>query len=96
MSFRHRLLGTLVACSPVALVAQEPAPVPAAVPALVPAAADSTFEIRLRDGSVFFGRIVERSETRVVVVTASGARIELSPMQIERIRASGAQRADGR
>lgn len=96
MSFRHRLLVTLVACSPVALMAQEPASVPAAVPALVPAAADSTFEIRLRDGSVFIGRIVERNETRVVVVTSSGTRIELSPTQIERIRASGVQRADGR
>jgi hypothetical protein len=47
--------------------------------------ADSLREIRLTDGSRIYGRIVEETAERVVVVTPAGARIELARGQIESI-----------
>ncbi len=59
-------------------------------------AADSTVEVRLRDGSVLYGRIVERTDARVVLVTSSGLRVELSPTQIAQIRPVTTRGTDGR
>jgi hypothetical protein len=62
----------------------------------VPVAADSTVEVRLRDGSVLYGRIVERSESKVVLVTSGGTRIELDMIQVASIRSVTTRGPDGR
>lgn len=64
---------------PAALRAQGAPPAPTAP-------ADSLREVRLRDGSILYGRIVEESGDRLVLVTTSGVRVELSRAQVERIR----------
>ncbi len=68
------------------LGAQEP--VPAAVQA------DSTVEVRLRDGSVLFGRVESQTEMQLVLITRSGARVEIPRSEILSLRAV-AMRADG-
>lgn len=60
-----------------------------------PTVADSTVEVRLRDGSVLYGRVVERSESRLVLVTAGGARIELEMIQVASLRAVRARGRGG-
>lgn len=67
-----------------------------AAPVAAPSVADSTVEVRLRDGSVVYGRIVERSESRVVLVTSSGARLEFEMIQVASIRPVTARGSDGR
>ncbi len=60
------------------------------------AAAEPTYQVRLRDGSVLYGRIVERTDSTLVVVTGSGARIALQTIQVARVtlvRADAAGRA---
>lgn len=60
-----------------------------------PAPADSLREVRLRDGSILYGRVVEESTDRLVLVTTAGVRVELQRTQVERIRAvSGRQVGD--
>jgi len=61
-----------------------------------PVAADSTMEVRLRDGSVLYGRIVERSESKVVIVTSGGVRLELDLIQVASIRNVSNRGRDGR
>lgn len=61
-----------------------------------PVAADSTVEVRLRDGSVLYGRIVERSESRLVLVTSGGVRLELDMIQVASIRNVTTRGPDGR
>lgn len=86
--FLRFLMAVLVlTLAPVALRAQSATPI---------ASTDSTFEVRLRDGSVLYGRVVERTDTRIVVITGSGARIELTPVQVESIRPVTARGPDGR
>lgn len=60
-----------------------------------PAVSDSTFEVRLRDGSVLYGRIVERSDARLVLVTGGGTRIELDTIQIASVRSVRARGRSG-
>ena len=55
--------------------------------AQVPAAArlvvsDTIYEVRLQDGSVFYGRVVSAEAQRVVLVSDSGVRVELDRAQI--------------
>lgn len=56
--------------------AQEPAPA---------VAADSLVEVRLTDGSVLIGRIVQESAERLVVVTQGGTRVELDRSQVRSV-----------
>lgn len=56
--------------------AQEPAPA---------VAADSLVAVRLNDGSVLIGRIVEESADRLVVVTQGGTRVELERAQVRSV-----------
>jgi hypothetical protein len=84
------LLLTLVAATHT-LAAQS-----AAGPAVATSAPDSTVEVRLRDGSVLYGRIAERSESRVVLVTSSGVRLELEMLQVLSIRTVRTRGSDGR
>ena len=84
---RSLLVVLVLSLAPAALHAQSTEPL---------AATDSTFEVRLRDGSVLYGRIIERSDARIVVITSSGARIELTPIQVESIRPVTARGRDGR
>lgn len=68
------------------LAAQEPVP--------APAPADSVMEVRLRDGSVLIGRVESQTETQVVLMTRSGARVEIPRAEIISMR-SVAVRANG-
>ncbi len=47
---------------------------------------DTIYEIILTDGSTLFGRVVEQDAERLVVVTASGMRVEVRRAQVERMR----------
>lgn len=59
-------------------------PVGAQAQGTVPATpvADSVTEVRLRDGSVVFGRVIEETESRLVVQTTAGARVEIPKSEI--------------
>jgi hypothetical protein len=57
-------------------------------------APDTVTEIRLRDGTVLIGHVVSETETTVVVLTRSGARVEVPVGQITSRRQTVA-RADG-
>lgn len=72
------VVALLLLAAPVAIRAQEPRP-PAA-------AADSVTELRLRDGSVLYGQVVEESAERVVFVTTSGSRLEIARGEVTSIR----------
>lgn len=50
------------------------------------AAADSATEIRLKDGSVLIGRVESESPTEVVLMTRSGARLEIPRAEIVSMR----------
>jgi hypothetical protein len=60
-----------------------------------PAVADGTIEVRLRDASVLYGRIVEEDDTRIVLLTNSGSRVEIQRAQIVSQRAVVGRSADG-
>jgi hypothetical protein len=51
----------------------------------VAAAADSLYTVRLTDGSVIYGRIVEQSDQAVTVETQAGVQVRLERGQIDRI-----------
>jgi hypothetical protein len=76
------LLGVLLAAASGSLTA---APAEAQTP---PAAAttDTIYEVRLRDGSVLYGRIIEQSADRIVLRTAADLRVEVPRAQIEQLR----------
>lgn len=50
------------------------------------AVADTATEIRLKDGSVLIGRVQSQSETEVVLITRSGARVEIPRAEIVSMR----------
>jgi hypothetical protein len=85
----------LAICFTIALLAGSAAPLRAQAPdPAVTAPADSLTEVRLRDGSVLIGRVESQSETQVVLMTRSGARVEIPRGEILSLR-SVALRADG-
>lgn len=51
------------------------------------AAADSAVEVRLKDGSVLIGRVESQTDAQVVLVTRSGARVEIPRAEITSMRA---------
>jgi hypothetical protein len=51
----------------------------------VAVASDTLYTVRLTDGSVIHGRIVEESDERVTVETQAGVRVQLERGQIDRI-----------
>ena len=73
------------------LGAQEPTAASAAAAKPVPR--DTVVEVRLRDGSVLYGRVVEESPERIVLVTVAGVRLELPRAQVggvnDRLKPSG-------
>lgn len=70
-------LGMLLVTPTGALHAQSSAPA---------AVADSATEVRLKDGSVLIGRVESQSPTQVVLMTRSGARVEIPRDQIVSMR----------
>lgn len=66
--------------------AQEPTPV---------VVADSLVEVRLTDGSVLIGRIVEETEDRLVVVTQGGTRVELDRSQVRSVSPAQGRTVNG-
>ena len=76
------------------LGAQEPPP--AGVPAATkPAPRDTVVDVRLRDGSVVYGRVVEETPDRLVLVTVTGVRLELPRAQVESVRVSAGRAVNG-
>ena len=71
-------VGVLVATSASTLRAQDNAP--------ASAVADSATEVRLKDGSVHIGRVESESSTSVVLITRSGARVEIPRTEIVSMR----------
>jgi hypothetical protein len=86
-----RLLLVVLACviAPVVPAAALAAQAPAA------AATDSIYEVRLRDGSVLYGRIVESTAERIVLVTVAGVRMDIPRGQVERTRLTTGSARDG-
>lgn len=70
-------------------------PAIAQAPTAPPAPADSLREVRLRDGSILYGKVVEETPERVVIVTTSGTRVEVTRAQIESMRVAGGRTVDG-
>lgn len=60
----------------------------------VPAPANTATEVRLKDGSVLIGRVERETEAQVVLVTRSGARVEIPRSEIISMRRVSL-RADG-
>lgn len=86
------LIPVLALLAPVS--AQDPPP--ASVPtAAKPAPRDTVVEVRLRDGSVLYGRVVEETPERIVVVTVNGVRLEVPRAQVESLRASAGRVVEG-
>ncbi len=63
--------------------------------AAVTVPADTGVEIRMRDGSVLYGRVVAQDANIVTLVTAAGARLDLPRGQILSARVTGVAREDG-
>jgi hypothetical protein len=73
-----------------------PAQVAGAQAPVRPAArGDTIMEVRLRDGSVLYGRVAEETPERVVIVTSAGVRLELERRQIESMRVTSGRAVDG-
>jgi hypothetical protein len=71
---------------------------PATAGAQQPAAAvatDTIYEVRLADGSTFFGRVVTADDERVVFETSAGVRIEVARAQIRSMNAALGRMVDG-
>ena len=57
---------------------------------------DTIYEVRVQDGSILYGRVVESDAERVVLLTASGLRIDLPRAQIRSLGpVRGSVRPDG-
>ena len=86
------MLALLALLSPLGAQNPPPAGVPAAT---TPAPREPVVEVRLRDGSVLYGRVVEETPERIVVVTVNGVRLELPRGQVESMRASAGRAVAG-
>jgi hypothetical protein len=93
MTFRLRPL--LWAALPLALAFAAPRPAAAQVDT-VAAAADSLYTIRLTDGSVLYGRIVEDASGTVTVLTQGGVTVRLERRQIVSMTPTEARVVQGR
>lgn len=82
-------MGVGLAATPARAAAQAPAAPAASAPA------DTLYEVRLRDGSLLIGRVVEQSAERVVLVTPAGVRMELPRAQVESMRVAQGRAVDG-
>lgn len=86
------VLALVLAALPAA--AQQPAPT-GAPPTTARARGDTVAELRLRDGSVLFGRVLEQDAERVVFMTTAGVRLEVPRAQVESLRTTGGRAVDG-
>ena len=86
------LIPVLALLAPVGAQNPPAAGVPAAT---MPAPRDTVVEVRLRDGSVLYGRVVEETPERIVVVTVNGVRLEVPRAQVESLRASAGRVVEG-
>ncbi len=68
---------------------------PAAAQEVALAPSDQLMEIRLADGSTLYGRVVEADAESVVVVTESGARVEVERATVVSARPAGGVVRDG-
>ncbi len=81
-----------VASSPLRSRVEAQAP---AAPVRAVARGDTITEVRLRDGSVLYGRVVEETPERVVLRTLAGARVEVARAQIESMRLTSGRAVQG-
>ena len=89
--FRPLLLAALVCACAFAL----PARTAAQVSDTVAASADSLYTIRLTDGSVIYGRVVEEAQGSVTVLTQAGVTVRLERAQIESMTLMRGRLVDG-
>ena len=59
------------------------------------AAADTTYEVRLKDGSTVVGRIESRSDNGIVLITTAGIRMEIPTASILDMRIARGRVVDG-
>jgi hypothetical protein len=96
ITFRSLLVRAIAVVSLSAAFGASPARAQApATPVTAAARGDTITEVRLRDGSVLYGRVVEETPERVVLMTLAGARLELTRSQIESIRVTSGRSVDG-
>jgi len=74
----------LVAGTPLRVAARQEAP------------ADTIFRVRLVDGSTVYGRVAESNEARIVILTESGARVEVERSQIREMAPLTGRLVNGR
>jgi hypothetical protein len=91
-TLRPLLLAALLCACAAAL----PAPAAAQVSDTAAVSADSLYTIRLTDGSVIYGRIVEDAGATLTVATQAGVTIQLRRAQIESITPMGGRVVQGR
>lgn len=85
----------VIAASALAVAFLSPAEAQAQTPLDIPAPSDTIYEVRLGDGSVIFGRVVELSPERVVFETVGGARLDVERIAIETVRPATGQVVEG-
>ncbi len=97
MTLKIRTLRTLMLAALLcACAAALPTRATAQVSDTAAASADSLYTIRLTDGSVLYGRIVEETASAVSVLTQAGVTVRLERAQIESITPMAGRVVDGR
>lgn len=84
-----------LALAAAALFTMPARPAAAQEPATAPVPADTLVEVRLNDGSVLIGRVVEQTPERLVVVTQGGTRVELDRAQVRSVTPVQGRVVDG-
>jgi hypothetical protein len=79
----------------IALFAMHATTVRAQATGTAAAAADTTYEVRLNDGSTVVGRIESRNDSGIVLVTTAGIRMDIPHSSIREIRVAHGRVVDG-
>jgi hypothetical protein len=92
----HRSLPLLACALVIVGTLALPRSVPAQqAPAPIIQPSDTLMEIRLTDGSVLYGRVIEAAADQIAIRTEAGARLELTRMQIAAIRPTDSRAVNG-
>ncbi|HEX2208697.1 MAG TPA: hypothetical protein VHG93_13505 [Longimicrobium sp.] len=91
-----RLRPLLLALLPLALAFALPRAAAAQVADTVTVSADTVYEVRLSDGSVLYGRVMEQTAEELTLETQAGATVRLRRSQVVSIRPLRGRVVDGR